>query len=77
MLRLLDPLLQGLCSDSAPWCAFQSGFAPGPGQSYDYTFSRVEAFNSSHLRWQQVGCLDGGRVIDELWVEQAAHGPFI
>lgn len=73
---LLSPSLQGPCSDSAPWCAFQSGWAPHGSQSYDFSHSRMAVFNATHLRWQQYSS-SFGRVIDEWWlVRHTPHGPF-
>lgn len=66
---------QGRCEDSAPWCAFQSGYAPAPTQSYDYSYSRLAVHNATHLHWQQVSSLQG-RVVDDWWVVQSRHGPF-
>lgn len=67
---------QGPCSDSSPWCAFQSGWAPHGGQSYDFSHSRLAVFNATHLRWQQYSS-SFGRVIDEWWlVRHTPHGPF-
>ena len=53
---------QGACS--APWCAFQSGFAPAPDQGHDFSYARVGA-NATHLHWRQVS-VTFGRVIDVL-----------
>jgi len=68
--------VQGPCTTAAtPWCAFQSGFAPRGNQSYDYSYSRLEVHNATHLHWQQVSALLG-RVVDDWWVVQRRHGPF-
>ncbi|KAI7840052.1 hypothetical protein COHA_006183 [Chlorella ohadii] len=67
---------QGPCSDTAPWCAFQSGYAPRGGQSYDFSHSRLAVYNATHLRWQQYSS-SFGRVVDEWWlVRRTPHGPF-
>ena len=67
--------MQGLCDDTAPWCAFQSGYFPVGNQSSDYSYSRVTVYNSSHLRWQQYSSTFG-RVVDDWWLVQHRHGPF-
>ena len=68
--------LQGPCTDTAPWCAFQSGYAPRGGQSYDFSHSRLAVYNATHLRWQQYSS-SFGRVVDEWWlVRHTPHGPF-
>jgi hypothetical protein len=55
----------GACG--APWCAFQAGYAPRPGQTADYSYARLSVCNATHLRWEQLsGTL--GRVIDDVWV---------
>ena len=55
---------------SAPWCAFQAGYAPKPGQSADYSYSRVTVPNATHLRWEQVSAT-AGRVIDDVWITRS------
>lgn len=60
---------QGPCAESAPWCAFQSGFGPSLEESYDFSHSRVVAYNATHLRWEQYSSTFR-RVIDEWWVVQ-------
>jgi hypothetical protein len=47
---------RGACE--APWCAFQSGHAPRPGQSADHTFSRVLVPNATTLVWEQLSAND-------------------
>ena len=59
---------------SAPWCAFQAGYAPRPGQGADYSYSRITVPNATHLRWEQVsGTL--GDVIDDVWLVRSAGVP--
>ena len=68
--------MQGTCSDTAPWCAFQSGYAPRGSQSYDFSHSRLAVYNATHLRWQQYSS-SFGRVVDDWWlVRRTPHGPF-
>ena len=48
---------RGTCSHRAPWCAFQSGFAPkrtGEGYAYDFTYSRITVHDDRTLEWEQV-----------------------
>ena len=59
---------------SAPWCAFQVGYAPKPGQSADYSYSRITVANATHLRWEQVSATLGG-VIDDVWLYRTAGVP--
>jgi hypothetical protein len=71
-----SPPPRGRCAPGdAPWCAFQSGFAPEDEQSHDWSYSRVAAHNASHLHWQFSHT--SGRVVDEFWVVQGRHGPFL
>lgn len=69
------PPPRGRCAGRSPWCAFQSGYAPAEGETADYSYSRVEVHNATHLRWQQVSHTLGG-VVDEWWIEAHRHGPF-
>ena len=83
------PTPRGTCSHRAPWCAFQSGFAPkrtGAGYVYDFTYSRITVHDDETLEWEQVsapsGALAGdgkkavGEVIDRFVISAATHGPF-
>ena len=48
---------RGTCSHRAPWCAFQSGFAPkrtGEGYAYDFTYSRITVHDDRTLEWEHV-----------------------
>ena len=66
---------QGPCNATAPWCAFQSGWAPQGQQSSDYSHSRLTLHNATHLHWQQYSTAFGG-VVDDWWLVQRRHGPF-
>ena len=59
---------------SAPWCAFQAGYAPREGQSADYSYSRLTVANATHLRWEQVSATVGG-VIDDTWIVRTRGVP--
>ena len=59
---------------SAPWCAFQAGYAPRPGQSADFSYSRITVANATHLRWEQVSATLGD-VIDDVWLVRSAGAP--
>lgn len=72
-LSNIPTAVQGPCSDSAPWCAFQSGFGPHGAQSYDFSHSRITVHNGTHLHWQQYSTTLG-RVVDDWWLVQHAHG---
>ena len=53
---------RGTCSHRAPWCAFQSGFAPkrtGEGYAYDFTYSRIKVHDDRTLEWEQVSAPSG------------------
>ena len=53
---------RGTCSHRAPWCAFQSGFAPkrtGEGYAYDFTYSRITVHDDRTLEWEQVSAPSG------------------
>ena len=65
----------GRCAGRSPWCAFQSGYGPAEGESGDYSYSRIEVHNATHLRWAQVSHTLG-RVVDEWSLEAHRHGPF-
>lgn len=60
---------QGPCAANAPWCGFQSGFAPGPHQGHDFSYGRA-AFNATHMHWQQVS-VTFNRIIDEWWIQKS------
>jgi hypothetical protein len=62
----------GACS--APWCAFQAGYAPREGQSADYSYSRITVPNATHLRWEQISATLGG-VIDDTWLVRTRGAP--
>ena len=62
------------CLRSAPWCAFQAGYAPAKGQSADYSYSRVTLANATHLRWEQVSA-SYGRVVDDTWIVRTRGAP--
>ncbi|KAF5302288.1 hypothetical protein FQA39_LY10327 [Lamprigera yunnana] len=49
------------------WSAFQSK---------DYGYTRMKAFNSTHLYFEQVSDNKDGAVIDSLWVIKDSHGPY-
>jgi 3',5'-cyclic AMP phosphodiesterase CpdA len=57
----------GSCDVSAPWCAYQSGCVSPERRGHDFSYSRVEAHNATHLQWQQYSSTRG-RVIDEWWI---------
>lgn len=61
------PPPQGPCAPDAPWCVFQSGFAPQQGQGHAFSHSRITALNATHLRWRQHSTTFDG-VVDEWWV---------
>ena len=46
-------------------------------RSTDYGYTRLYVANSTHLRVQQVSAEQGGKVIDEIWLIQSNHGPFV
>ena len=46
-------------------------------RSTDYGYTRLYVANSTHLRVQQVSAEQGGKVIDEIWLIQSQHGPFV
>lgn len=75
MHRGTEPPPSGPCNHTAPWCAFQSGYAPQGKQSSDYSYSRVKALNASHLYWEQYSTTLK-RVVDSWWLVQEQHGPF-
>jgi len=54
--------------DPPEWSAFRST---------DYGYTRMIALNSTHMRLQQVSAEKEGKVIDDLWIVQSRHGPFI
>lgn len=39
------------------------------------SYGRLKVFNSTHLFWEQVA-IEGGKVLDSIWVVQESHGPF-
>ena len=69
------PPSRGRCESDAPWCLFQSGRNPRPGQSADFSYSRLTIWNATHAHWQQVS-VTAGRVVDDWWLMQEHHGPF-
>ena len=53
-----------------PWSAFRHATPT------DHNYGRLIAHNSTHLQWQQVTTKDV-QTIDEFWIIQNDHGPFI
>lgn len=70
------PPARGPCLREAPWCAYQSGFAPRGGRTADFTYSRITVHNDSTLEWEQMSALEAGAVIDRFFVETSKHGSF-
>lgn len=58
----------------APWCAFQAGFRPKPGQSADYSYSRITVTGAKQLRWEQVSATLGA-VIDTVEILRPTGRP--
>lgn len=54
-------------STNPEWSAFQSK---------DYGYTRLKAFNSSHLYFEQVSDDKDGMIIDSFWVIKESHGPY-
>mmetsp|Transcript_3427 Transcript_3427/g.11917 ORF Transcript_3427/g.11917 Transcript_3427/m.11917 type:complete len:511 (-) Transcript_3427:173-1705(-) len=75
MILGTDPPPRGLCGYCSPWCAFQSGYYPQGKQASDYTYSRIEVHNATHLTWEQWSSIDQA-VIDRFVIEAPHHGPF-
>eukprot|EP00898_Chlorokybus_atmophyticus_P003512 jgi/Chlat1/4161/Chrsp27S04232 len=71
------PPPSGRCSSEAPWCAFESGYNPSGkcGESSDYSFSKVNVVNRTHLHWVQWSSTRR-KVIDDFWLVQHSHAPF-
>ncbi|KAI6192261.1 Purple acid phosphatase [Aphelenchoides bicaudatus] len=44
-------------------------------RSTDYGFSKMQVFNSTHMRWQQIRAYDGV-ILDDFWVIKHRHGPY-
>uniref|UniRef100_T1JCQ8 Purple acid phosphatase n=1 Tax=Strigamia maritima TaxID=126957 RepID=T1JCQ8_STRMM len=53
--------------DFPEWSAFHST---------DYGYTRMQAFNSSHLYLEQVSDDKDGEIIDKIWVIKDKHGPY-
>lgn len=49
------------------WSAFQSR---------DYGYTRLKAYNSSHLYLEQVSDDKNGAIIDSFWIVKKEHGPY-
>jgi len=54
--------------DMPSWSAFRSS---------DYGYTRMKAWNSTHLYLEQVSDDQGGAVIDSVWLIKNKHGPFV
>lgn len=55
-------------TDTRPeWSAFYSR---------DYGYTRLKAYNKTHLYWEQVSDDKGGQILDSVWYIKNTHGPF-
>lgn len=61
------PRPPGPCIDS-PYCVFQSGASPGPGQGHDFSYSLV-SLNETDLHWQQYSVIHG-EFVDEWYLHK-------
>ncbi|XP_023012956.2 acid phosphatase type 7 [Leptinotarsa decemlineata] len=50
-----------------PWSAFRSN---------DYGYTRLKAYNSTHLHLEQVSDDKAGEVVDSFWLVKDRHGPY-
>ncbi|XP_066147683.1 acid phosphatase type 7 [Euwallacea fornicatus] len=50
-----------------PWSAFSSR---------DYGYTRLKAFNSTHIYWEQVSDDKQGQIIDSVWLIKDSHGSY-
>jgi hypothetical protein len=46
-------------------------------RSDDYGYTRMQAFNYTHLYLEQVSDDQDGKIIDSIWVIKEKHGPYI
>ncbi|KAF7267331.1 hypothetical protein GWI33_019449 [Rhynchophorus ferrugineus] len=44
--------------------------------SQDYGYTRLKAFNSTHLYWEQISDDKQGAIIDSIWYIKDTHGPY-
>lgn len=45
-------------------------------RSRDYGYTRLQAFNASHLYWEQVSDDQDGKIIDSIWLIKDKHGSY-
>jgi hypothetical protein len=45
-------------------------------RSTDYGYTRMTAFNASHMYIEQVSDDQGGKVVDIIWIIIDKHGPY-
>jgi hypothetical protein len=67
---------RGTCDDSAPWCAYESGYDHHDGHASDFTYARITVHNATTLEWEQVSAVAHGNVIDRFHIVTPTHGPF-
>lgn len=67
---------RGQCNDSAPWCAYVSGYDTKNGHVSDFSFGKVTIYNATTLLWEQTSTHEGGETIDTFVIEAPTHGPF-
>ncbi len=65
------------------FCFFKKHDGFGPLKDFtafrsdDYGYTRMTAFNASHLYFEQVSDEQDGKIIDMVWVIKDKHGPYM